>query len=261
MTFRVCVTNQKGGTGKTTVAVNVAGALAARGKEVLLVDLDPQGYATEATGLADAYDAEELTLHDVLLDLDEIGRLGELVREGNEFDVVPSNATLTAKNTQTQLQQAKGGERRLGMALDRMEREYDVILVDCPPGLGALTDNALLATGHVLIPAETKATSMRALELLKDQIDSLALVFPDAEVRPVGLVANEVRRDGVSDDMLEWFEQVFGESVPIYEIRKRVALQRALMNGRSILTHDEDCDMEAVFDDIAAGLEREAGLA
>lgn len=243
------------------MAVNVAGALAARGDEVLLIDLDPQGYATEATGLADAYDAEELTLHDVLLDIDQIGRLDEIIRVGSEFDVVPSNAMLTAKNTQTQLQQAKGGERRLGMALDRLDREYDVVIVDCPPGLGALTDNALLATGHVLIPAETKATSMRALELLKDQIDSLAMVFPDVEVRPVGLVANEVRRDGVSDDMLAWFEQVFGESVPIYEVRKRVALQRALMNGRSIMTHDEDCDMESVFDDIAAGLEREAGLA
>lgn len=254
MTFRVCVTNQKGGTGKTTVAVNVAGALAARGGDVLLVDLDPQGYATEATGVAEAYDADGLTLHDVLLDLDDIGRLEELVREGAEFDVVPSNATLTANNTQTQLQQAKGGERRLGMALDRMDRDYDVVIVDCPPGLGALTDNALLATGHVLIPAETKATSMRALELLKDQIDSLALVFPDVEVEPIGLVANEVRTDGVSDDMLEWFEQVFGESVPIYEVRKRVALQRALMNGRSIMTHDEDCDMEAVFREIAAAV-------
>lgn len=259
MTYRVCVTNQKGGTGKTTVAVNVAGALAYRDNDVLLVDLDPQGYATEATGLAAAYDEDGLSLHDVLLDLDEIGRLGDLVRAGNEFDVVPSNATLTAKNTQTQLQQAKGGERRLEMALDRLDAEYDVVIVDCPPGLGALTDNALLATGRVLIPAETKATSMRALELLKDQIDSLGLVFPDVEVRPIGLVANEVRRDGVSDNMLDWFQQVFGETVPIYEVRKRVALQRALMNGRSIMTHDEDCDMEAVFDEIAADLETAAG--
>lgn len=261
MTFRVCVTNQKGGTGKTTVAVNVAGALADRGNDVLLVDLDPQGYATEGTGVTEAYDDTEFTLHDVLLELDNIDRLGELVEDGNEFDVVPSNATLTAKNTQTQLQQAKGGERRLRMALDRFDREYDVVVVDCPPGLGALTDNALLATGNVLIPAETKATSMRALELLKDQIDSLGIVFPNMEIRPVGLVANEVRTDGVSEEMLEWFEQVFGESVPIYEVRKRVALQRAMMNGRSILTHDEDCDMEAVFKDIAGNLEQEAGLA
>ncbi|WP_129113814.1 ParA family protein [Halegenticoccus tardaugens] len=253
--MRLCVSNQKGGTGKTTVAVNVAGALANRGNDVLLIDLDPQGYATEGTGLGDAYDEDSLTLHDVLLELDNIGRLGELIREGVEFDVIPSNATLTAKNTQTQLQQAKGGERRIGMALDRLDREYDFIVIDCPPGLGALTDNALLATGHVLIPAETKGTSMRALELLRDQIDSLALVFPDSEIEPVGVVANEVRTDGVSEQMLEWFSEVFGDAVPIYEVRKRVALQRALMAGRSIQTHDEECDMEAVFDEIAADLE------
>lgn len=255
MALALAVTNQKGGTGKTTVAVNVAGALAARGNDVLLIDLDPQGYATEGTGLSEAYDEAELTLHDVLLDLDNVGRLDDLIRPGHEFDVVPSNAELTAKNTQTQLQQASGGERRLSMALERLERDYDFIIVDCPPGLGALTDNALLATGNVLVPAETKGTSMRALELLRDQIDSLGIVFPDVEIAPVGVVANEVRSDGVSDDMLGWLQDVFGDSVPVYEVRKRVVLQRALMDGHSLFAHDEECDMAPVFDELAADLE------
>jgi chromosome partitioning protein len=258
MAYRVCITNQKGGTGKTTIAVNLAGALAAREREVLLIDLDPQGYATEATGLADAYDGEPPTLHDVLLDNRAEG-LTELIHTGNEFDVIPSNSDLVARNTESQLKQATAGEQRLSRALDALEEEtdYDVILIDCPPGLGALTDNALLATQHVVIPAETKTTSMRALELLSDQMDSLERFF-EVDIQPIALVANEVRQDGVSDKMLEWFDQVFQDSVPTFEVRKRVALQRAMENGRSIITHDEESDMEAVFDDLAAHVEQEA---
>ncbi|WP_231187423.1 ParA family protein [Haladaptatus sp. DYF46] len=258
MTYSVSVSNQKGGTGKTTVAVNLVGALANRGNEVLLVDLDPQGYATESVGIPDAYDADGLTLHDVLLDLDKISRTDDLVREAPEFDVIPSNVALTARNTETNLQNAQGGERRVGMALDNLSTDYDFIVIDCPPGLGALTDNALLATGRVLIPAETKGTSKRAVELLRDQIDSLEMLFPEASIQPVGVVANDVRQDGVSNEMIEWFDTVFGELVPVYELRKRVVLQRAQMAGRTIFEHDEECDMEGVFDDIAADLEGRA---
>ena len=253
MTLRLAISNQKGGTGKTTVAVNLAGALADRDRRVLLIDLDPQGYATEATGLADAYDADGVTLHDVLLDVDEQSAIGDVIQSGNEFDVLPSNTSLAANNTESALKQATGGEKRLGMALDELDQDYDFVVVDCPPGLGALTDNALLACEHVVIPAEAKGTSMRAVELLSDQIASLERFF-DADIAPVAVVANEARPDGVSDEMLEWFERVFAD-VPVFEIRKRVALQRAMTAGVSIFEHDEDCDMEAVFDDLAAHLE------
>lgn len=258
MAYRVCITNQKGGTGKTTIAVNLAGALAARERKVLLIDLDPQGYATEATGLVNDYDGEPPTLHDILID-DRVQGVADLIRKGNEFDVIPSNSDLVARNTETQLKQATAGEQRLSRALDALEEEsdYDVILVDCPPGLGAFTDNALIATQHVVIPAETKTTSKRALELLSDQISSLEQFF-DADIQPIALVANEVRQDGVSDKMLEWFDQVFQDSVPTFEVRKRVALQRAMESGRSIITHDEESDMEAVFEDLAAHVDQEA---
>lgn len=257
MTYSVCVSNQKGGTGKTTVAVNTAGGLAERGNRVLLIDLDPQGYATEATGLSEAYDADGLTIHDVLLDLEQQERVDELILEGNEFDVIPANVDMSAKSTESNLKNAMGGEQRLEKALDHLDTDHDFIVIDCPPGLGSLTDNALLATGNVLIPAEAKATSMRALELLSDQIQSIYDIF-SVQVTPVALVANEVRPDGVSDDMLEWFETVFGEDVPMFEVRKRVALQRAGKAGVSIFNHTEECDMAPVFDELAAHLEGQA---
>jgi chromosome partitioning protein len=87
----ICVTNAKGGTGKTTVAINVAGALNERGRDVLFVDLDPQGNATEGLGLVDAYDAAPPTLFDVLTDPEQRGALSDIVRSHPEMDVVPSN--------------------------------------------------------------------------------------------------------------------------------------------------------------------------
>src|SRR6056297_2547007 len=87
----LCVTNAKGGTGKTTVAINVAGALTARGRDVLFVDLDPQGNATEGLGLAAAYDAPPPTLFDVLTDPDQRDGLSDLVVSHPEMDVVPSS--------------------------------------------------------------------------------------------------------------------------------------------------------------------------
>ena len=253
MTFAVSVSNQKGGTGKTTIAVNTAGALADAGHRPLLIDLDPQGYATEATGLGAEYDADGVTLHEVLLDLDQQEHVTDLIGTGNEYDVIPANTKMSAESTETQLKTSTGGEQRLQRALEHLDTEYDFIVIDCPPGLGALTDNALLASGNVLIPAEAKETSKRALDLLSDQMESIQDFF-GTPVRPVGLVANEVRPDGVSDEMLEWFEDVFGDSVPIFELRKRVALQRAGRAGVSIMTHDETCDMESVFQDIAEHL-------
>lgn len=259
MAYRVCVTNQKGGTGKTTVSINLAGALAARGRDVVLIDLDPQGYATVGTGLKETYSTDGATLFEVLLE--ESATLGDVVQAGPEFDVIPAAARMAGRNIEAQLKQATAGERRLEAALDDFDEshDYDVVVIDCPPGLGALTDNALLAAPNVVIPAEAKGTSRRALELLNDQIDTLEQYF-GADIQPIAIVANEARPDGVSDEMLEWFDTVFGDAIPIYELRKRVALQRAMDAGRSVFEHDEDVDMAAVFDDLANHVEQEAGL-
>ncbi|MGQ3723562.1 ParA family protein [Natrialba aegyptia] len=257
MAYRVCITNQKGGTGKTTVSINLAGGLAERGHDVVLIDLDPQGYATVGTGLKASYSTDGATLFEVLLE--ESATLGDIVQEGPEFDVIPSAARMAGRNIEAQLKQATAGERRLEAALDDLDGGHDVIVIDCPPGLGALTDNALLASRNVVIPAEAKGTSRRALELLNDQIDTLEQYF-GADIRPIAVVANEARPDGVSDEMLEWFDAVFGGTIPVYEVRKRVALQRAMDAGRSVFAHDEDIDMAAVFDDLAGHVEQEAGL-
>jgi chromosome partitioning protein len=143
------------------------------------------------------------------------------------------------------------------MALQHLEHDYEFVIVDCPPSLGNLTDNALLACRNILIPALAEGTSIRALEILFDQIDTLEQGF-EVEIDDVGVVANRVENDGEAKEMMDWFEDTFGGRLPVWEIRKRVALKRAWANGASIFEHDEECDMEAVFDEIAQHLEEVA---
>ena len=251
MTTKIAVSNQKGGAGKTTTSINVAGALNQLGYDVLLIDLDPQGHATEGVGLEDEYDADVISFYDVLPDLDVIDETAQLIYGHSEMDVIPSHQDMI--NIEDALAGVPNRENRLNMALDNLD-EYEYIVVDCPPNLGVLTDNALLACENVLIPAQTKTTSIRALELLFKQINALEAAF-DTGIQEVGLVANEVGTDNEADEMMEWFEEVFEERAPVWEIRKRVALQRAWNAGGSIFEHEEDCDMEEVYLQIAESLE------
>lgn len=251
MTLRIACSNQKGGAGKTTTSINVAGALNQRGHDVLLVDLDPQGHATEGVGFARTYSTDSKSLFDVLPDLERLEETADLVRTHDEFDVIPSHEQMI--NAEDALAGVPNREMRLKMALDSLTG-YDVVLVDCPPNLGVLTDNALLATENVLIPAQAKSTSIRALELLFKQVGALEAAFA-TEIDELALVANEVGEDGEATEMMEWFKDVFDGRAPVYEVRKRVALQRAWNAGVSIFDHEEDCDMEAVYLEIAEQLE------
>ncbi len=287
---RVCVTNAKGGTGKTTVAINVAGALATRGRDVLFVDMDPQGNATEGLGLLDAYDAEPPTLFDALTDHDQRGVVNDLIVEHEEMDVIPSNIDLLQAEHELTIAdliarikadpQLSRGAQALGQlsinvdpeavtpphaldslheALATLEADYDYVLVDSPPFYGKLTDTGIFATRNVIVPALTEATSERAIELLIDQIAALEGQV-DISVNTVGVVANRIENTGEDRMMLEWLNEVFAD-FPVWEVRKRVALQRAFSAGTSIFEYEKSSDMEEVFLDIATELDRQFGYA
>lgn len=252
----LCLSNRKGGVGKTTCSVHIAGALAARGRDVLLFDLDPQGTITRGLGYADYYgDMErDVTLHEVLLERDAIGRVNEIVEDHPEFDVARSHKRMTF-DTASKLSGEPRAEDRLELAFAELDRTYDYIIVDCPPSLDILTDNALLTTGNVLIPTYPEELSVQGLELLFDQIDELEQ-WHDAEIRKLGLIANRIETNNESDEYLDLFEESFGALWDIWQIRKRVVLQRAITQGHgSLFTHDEDCDMAAEFESIARTLD------
>jgi len=249
---KIAVMNQKGGVGKTTVAINVAGALAARGREVVVVDLDPQGNATEALGLADAYDADPPSLFDVLTEPEQRDGVGDLLREHEEMAVLPSNIDMTAAEPELTLSR-RGGEQ-LALALERLETSFDYIFVDCPPNLGNLTDNALFACQRVLIPALAETTSKRAFELLYDHIESLELDY-EIEVTEVGVVINRIDvRKNQATEMIDWIESAFPET-PVWRVRERAAIQQALEAHESLVASAPDSDMAARFETIAADIE------
>jgi chromosome partitioning protein len=251
---RIAVTNQKGGVGKTTITINIGGALNELGADVLIVDADAQGHCTEGLGLTDAYDAASPNLASVLTsdDIESNSEINNIIESHDEFDVIPSNVDMFT--IEKDLNSERKSRERLALALNAVEHQYNYVLVDCPPSLGYMTDNALLATRNVLIPALAEGTSIRALEILFDQIDSNENWF-NIDISEVGLVANRVEQDGEAEEMMEWFHDTFHGRLPVWEIRKRVALKRAWNNGVSIFNHDEDCDMEAVFLEIAENID------
>jgi len=287
---RICVTNAKGGTGKTTIAINVAGALNARGRDVLFVDLDPQGNATEGLGLLEAYDSPPPTAFDVLTNARHRDVVNELIVEHAEMDVLPSNidllraeheltiAELMAKlkhrpdlsagvealaELAINVEPADVGQPHALDALDEtleaVHADYDYVIVDSPPFYGKLTDTGIYAARNVIVPALTEATSERAIELLIDQIAALEGQV-DIQVDTVGVVANRIERTNEDRTMLAWLNEVFGE-FPVWEVRKRVALQRAFSAGTSIFEYEEDVDMEDVFLGIAAEIDEQFGFA
>jgi chromosome partitioning protein len=261
-TQTVAVSTQKGGAGKTTVAINTAGALAERGRLTALIDLDPQGHATEGLGLEDAYDADGPTLRDALTG-DDVSFTDVAVQaSADDLAVIPAHAAMAARprlepTLETDAGATADATQRLVGLIE--ESPAETVIIDCPPSLGALTDVGLLAAGQMLIPAKASGTSMRALELLLSKKRALETEFDVGSIRPVGVVANEVRRSGVSDSLLEWLDDTFGDAVPVWELRQRVALERAWVAGASIYQHDEECQHAVeIFDSIAAELEGSA---
>jgi len=148
----------------------------------------------------------------------------------------------------------RGGEQ-LALALDGVADAYDYVLIDCPPYLGYLTDNALYAAQNLLIPALAESTSKRALELLFDHVEALEADY-EISIVERGLVANRVEETNEAEEMMAWFRDAF-DDIPVWEVRKRVALQRAFSAGGSIFEQDPDLDIADVFRDVAETLDEQ----
>jgi chromosome partitioning protein len=229
-TIPVAICNQKGGVGKTTLTINLGAALAALDNKVLLVDLDPQGHLTEGVGLSDYYDRDDISLFDVLVN--SKGDIADLVIQPphEAVSVVPTNYQMML--AEQALYMSRNREHKLKAMLARLNGQFDWILLDCPPTLGNLTDNALNAAQNVVIPVQAESTSIRALELLFDQIESIEHGL-GISIHKLAVVPNLVQDSAISKRILQDLRGLLPNVTP-FELRKRVILQNAWDEGKSI---------------------------
>ena len=266
----VAVSLQKGGVGKTTVAINLADALAVRGHDVLLVDLDQQGNATEGVGLKDEYECDSPHVGDVLTDDDPVDASEVLVdREG--FDVLPAHVDLEA--IAERVRNSTFGmlwvRRRIVEPL--LEAEYDYVVVDSPPSLGPLSDAALIGAGSVIVPLLMSEPSVSGFERMWDQ--QIVPIRNEVDLELLAIVPNDLSGNNEERRIIEDLEgSPFAEYLPEFcrsdefddpdspgpGLRHRIAFSRAWRDGQTLREYDSDNDMLDRLDQLAAIVEDDA---
>lgn len=201
----IAMCNQKGGVGKTTSSINIAGALAQYGRRVLIVDFDPQGAAT--VGLGINANTVESTIYTALFDMSVDPHDVVQHTAFDDIDVIPANIDLSA--AEVQLVTEVGREQILNGELRKLKAEYDVIIVDCQPSLGLLTVNALAAADGVIIPVAAEFFALRGVALLMQSIEKVqSRINPALEVYGVlvTMYTNTLHCEEVCQRIYEAFE-------------------------------------------------------
>ncbi|MGY5613853.1 ParA family protein [Vibrio brasiliensis] len=230
----VAIANQKGGVGKTTTCINLAASMAATKRKVLVIDLDPQGNATMASGV-DKYQVDA-TAYELLVEEVPFDEVVCRKTSGN-YDLIAANGDVTA--AEIKLMEVFAREVRLKHALASVRDNYDFIFIDCPPSLNLLTINAMAAADSVLVPMQCEYFALEGLTALMDTISKLAAVVNE-NLKIEGLLRTMYDpRNRLSNEVSDQLKKHFGNKVYRTVIPRNVRLAEAPSHGKPAMYYDK----------------------
>lgn len=231
------IVNQKGGVGKTTTVANLSAGIARTGFRVLMIDIDAQANLSAHFGVPSGEDSDNPSMYEVLSK--GISIRDAVVSIGENLSLVPSSLLLSAADLE--LGGIIGRELILRRAIQPILDEYDYILIDCPPSLGLLSLNGLVASTRVIVPVQSEYLALHGVRQLLDTIDQVRSAYnPNLAVGGVLLCLHDARRR-LAKDVAETVRGYFGSLVFKTVIRTNVALAEAPASGTSIFSYDSKC--------------------